>query len=66
MKKQTDLKQISDNSLNELFNLVTCINDAINKNYLHVSNFLPDSIKKELKKFEKEIIKEDTGRWYRG
>lgn len=51
------IKNISQNSLEELLALIEQVNKRIN-DYSHVSEYLPDSLTKELKAFYKKLCKE--------
>jgi hypothetical protein len=49
-----NIQNISENSLEELIALINSINDSIH-DYRHVSDYLPTSLKKEVKAFEKAL-----------
>jgi len=55
MKK---LNLISDNSLEELLCLLNRIDNTINHDFLHVSEYLPSDIIKPLSLFKKELLEE--------
>ena len=51
------MKNISQNSLEELLALIEQINKRIS-DYSHISEYLPKSLTKELKDFYKKLCKE--------
>jgi uncharacterized protein YbgA (DUF1722 family) len=51
------MKNLSQNSLEELLALIEQVNKRIN-DYSHVSGYLPESLTKELKTFYKKLCKE--------
>ncbi len=51
------MKNLSQNSLEELLALIEQVNKRIN-DYSHVSEYLPESLTKELKNFYKKLCKE--------
>ncbi len=64
MKKQTNIKKLSGNDIYELFGCIQRVQATINDTYLHVSEFFPDSIKKDIEEFQNKLFKEAEKRGY--
>jgi len=58
MKKLMNISKISDYTLDDLGDLIGRISDLIDRDYIHVSEHLPQSIIKTLQRLNTEIEKE--------
>lgn len=58
------MKNLTNNDLHELDNLMGEITKLINNDYIHVKSFLPKSVISELTKFDNNITREITSRGF--
>jgi len=63
-QKTKSLKSASTNDLYELLHLLSDITDSIEKRFLHVEDYVPQTLKNEVEKLRNKSFKELEKRGY--